>query len=249
VLEIVDSPDLSFVEGLPNLDTISFTATKPVVLDLEPVIANKTLVSAIFSQVAISDLSLLRNSNLLHLGFDRMIQASDFAKIRLTTPLETLWLSRICGLEDLLTINFAPQLKSLTLERCPDLRLLTGIGRWQGSLRELVVLSNHPLDLTALSSLESLQSLQLDSTPGRVLETLPKLPMLERLSIGAIHDPRELNNLQAVPHLRELSLSGRGTVDITALAGRRNLVVHVNADIVRGEDHLGVGSRVVRSGR
>lgn len=112
---------------------------------------------------------------------------------------------------------------------------------------------NPGLDLSVLKNLPHLETLQLNHEQaitdpvGRVITSLSSLRKLE-LS----HDDLPVQApgwLREIPELRTLRIHGRGSLDLTSLAGVTGLTVEVarfRSLKVTGAELLGEGSRVVR---
>ncbi|PWV55199.1 NACHT domain-containing protein [Nocardiopsis sp. L17-MgMaSL7] len=147
------------------------------------------------------------------------------------------------------------------------------------SLNRITLIScRNPFNMRPLfSQKDSLASLsvvddELQSFPPSILRGLPLLEELEiedhhlenedfakaATELSALHRINLIHKtdhfiappwIRQIPHLRTLRIHGRGPVDLTSLAGMRDLTVEVAAfrsSTVTGAELLGEGSRVVR---
>lgn len=142
--------------------------------------------------------------------------------------LDTLVRLDLRGCDDLTDLSILPSrphaLQSFSLHIASELRSLTGVERWQG-----------------------LKDIQLFECPRLVdLAPLAMVSSLEQLCLGLFAmNAVDLSPLAELPNLRELSLMGHGSFDITGLAGKRDLVISVPLmATVTGAENLGPGSSV-----
>ncbi|CAL9359333.1 hypothetical protein SUDANB121_00642 [Nocardiopsis dassonvillei] len=158
------------------------------------------------------------------------------------------------GTEDLSSLEDIPgRLTRLRVTVCRNLRSLKGIESQAGTLVQFSHRASHPaevLDLAPLTALPRLSRLRLaPHTAWGNIDHITRLTGLRLLFLEMFRDGRshDLSWVREIPGLEILCLDHPGTLDLTSLAGARDLVVHVRQGRrVIGADLLGEGSAVVR---
>jgi hypothetical protein len=125
---------------------------------------------------------------------------------------------------DLADLRLPQSLEELTLSGFANLSSLSGAERW-----------------------ETLKALELFECP-RLSDLVPVTGMksLEALGVGILQvNTVDLSPLAELPRLRELALHGHNDFDLTALRGKRDIVVHVPVgSTLIGTEELGSGASV-----
>jgi hypothetical protein len=115
-----------------------------------------------------------------------------------------------------------PGLRTLHIYNWPFLETLAGLERWDGLTK---------LDIAGCSGLTD-------------VSVIGKLSGLESLYLGGVR-AAELVGLRKLRRLRKLTLAGWDEIDLTPLAGMRDLTVYVSAGVrLRGAEVLGRGSSI-----
>lgn len=157
------------------------------------------------------------------------------------------------GAQDLASLEKVPgRLSGLRITHCRDLRSLRGIESQGDTLTWFAYrLWDLGLDpsLARLRELPRLTRLRVDEhTAHGNVDHITRLAGLRLLFLELRNGSRaDLSWIRAIPALETLCLSQPGTLDLTSLAGVRDLTVHVRQGRrVIGADGLGEGSAVVR---
>lgn len=184
--------------------------------------------------------------------------------------LETVILECRGGLPDLSSLSAAPRLRTLCLTCQSAGDSLRAIAQLQGpsclglhgfddvtdltdlqlprSLEELALSGFANLSsLSGAERWETLKTLELFECP-RLSELAPVTGMksLEALGVGILQvNTVDLSPLAELPRLREFALLGHNNFDLTALRGKRDIVVHVPVgSTLIGTEELGSGASV-----
>lgn len=264
--------DLGFAERMPKLSAL-LVREDPALRDLSPLSSSTSLDHLLLANVGrpsltpLADIVNLRSLSLedtrgmdltplraCH-GLKRLLlgQLQDIAVLEHSLPptvLSFLIIGNCPTLGDariLRRFEQLGQLRTLRLNACP-LTDLVGIEWWADTLSDLSLRGASALtDLRPLRAMTRLNSLDLSETDVRDLTPLRELPNLAALHLRDFRDLPELGPLTDLPELRYLCLAGSGEVDLTPLAGKPDLQVHlVRRQRVRGADLLGPRSKILR---
>jgi hypothetical protein len=207
----------------------------------------------------------LRSMTLTGCGAD--LDLSPLSRLPL---LETVILECRDGLPDLSSLSAAPRLRTLRLTCRSAGDSLRAIAQLQGpsclglhgfddvtdladlqlprSLEELTLSGFANLSsLSGAERWETLKTLELFECP-RLSELAPVTGMksLEALGVGILQvNTVDLSPLAELPRLREFALLGHNNFDLTALRGKRDIVVHIPVgSTLIGTEELGSGASV-----
>jgi hypothetical protein len=264
--------DLGFVERLPRLSAL-WVFEDPALRDLAPLAACASLDHLLLAGVGpisltplaeVTGLSSLflddtRGMDLTPLrsctGITRLLlgQLEDISALERSlapTVLSFLIIGNCAGLGDVRVLRRFEQLarlRALHLNSCP-ITDLAGIEWWAGTLSNLSLRGASDLtDLRPLRAMTRMNSLDISETSVRDLAPLRELPTLAALYLRDFERLPDLTPLGDLPELRYLYLAGSGEADLTPLAGKPDLEVHlVRRQRVRGADLLGPRSKILR---
>ncbi|MBQ1079695.1 NACHT domain-containing protein [Nocardiopsis sp. B62] len=145
------------------------------------------------------------------------------------------------------------KIRTLMISDCPNLKDIEGLLSQSDSLVELYYTGTptSAISPNVTRKLAKLNELSMgDSNGGEFEESLTVLPSLRSLQLSYGSSPWSAPRwIRDLPELRNLRLTGWGSVDLTSLTGISGLTVRVpwsRSVKVTGAELLGEGSRVVR---
>jgi hypothetical protein len=247
---------------------------EPAFLDVLPMLAGLTSVRCDLENFGgsprLDTLALSRELRSVMLtGCDSGLDLTPLSRLPLLHDL-TLWspdeavdtdpLARIPGLRALKIscgtalgaldgISSCPVLNWLDLTGCDDLRSLDVLPELPGSI-EGVSLSGFEVlsSLAGAGRHQAVRALELFGCPALTdLDPISGMTSLERIGIGIEHvDTVDLSPLAALPRLREVTLMGNWSFDLSGLRGKQDLCVRVPANsALKGARELGAGTAVI----
>ncbi|WP_290059660.1 NACHT domain-containing protein [Amycolatopsis solani] len=209
-----------------SLERITLCGDPPESTDLGPLAEIPTLRTILAEVDTHGWARLAELPNLEHLKLSDIEDVARLAELAGLSHLPGLDLDWAPDLEDLRPLSFLDRPSGLGFRNCPRLQDVDALFGWADSLTKLSFANCPAVDLTVLPSLTRLRLVQLMDT------SMPDLGLLAGLDA-----------------LRHLTLHGPDEIDLTPLAGRPDLEVHVSADVrLLGEESLGPGSHVERIG-
>ncbi|WP_367128985.1 NACHT domain-containing NTPase [Saccharothrix sp. HUAS TT1] len=189
---------------------------------------------------------LRRSPSLAELHLFSGCDVRDFEVLSPGWGLRALAVSRVRRLTDLRSLSFLANPRELHLWECQELSDLSAVEDWAGSVKRLTLSDCGALDIGPVAALEQVVELNFERTDVHDLQPLSGLSRLVSLTLKPVRGEWFLEPIADLPNLRQLRLVEGGTVDLGALAGRRDLEVTVVGELPRviGADLLGEGSVV-----
>jgi NACHT conflict system protein/NACHT domain-containing protein len=232
-------PDLSVLERL-NLRA----GTRPV--DISPIARCPSLRSLNLPYSSIADDRELRGLvRITQLEFGEDVPVTHvMSKLSEELRLQRFGLWSARSMENIDDLLVAPQLADLDfllLSQTEKLESIAGVEQWAETLTGIYLHSPCLTDVERLSGLKLLTFANLAKTPLTSLDFFSDTK-LDRLHIGGFDGPLpDLTPLCGIPTLRHLHIWGDTPVDVSGLAGARDLEIQINGNTRRpvyGADEL-----------
>jgi hypothetical protein len=263
--------DISVIADIPRLQRL--WVLDPALTDLSPLLHHPSLSSLELRQAGQIDTSVLRSlPKLTSLDIDHnaigrpedianlsQLETLQFHKVELLQSVLHflpkgkdlqrfgIWNApKIVSLSRLFDVPQLSQLDFLLLGGCETLTSIKGIETWSSSMTGLYLHAPTLVDPHHLQHLTRLRFLNLKTVPIGDATFISKLTSLHTLHLGSNkHALPDLTPLRGLSSLTRLFLSSVNPIDLTPLAGIKNLHIGVTGrQRTMGDDLLGRGSYV-----